>query len=256
VWQAGRKRDGDCAGFTLIETVAALAIASVVIFAMAALLHNIALSFDRGTNRVTAGERLAVAAERLATDIGAAEFVVQKSPNGIAAAFAGGPRRVVFVGVAGDDGPRQAGELQYGQQVVSLSVEASGNIDRIVRRRGAWPGPRTPFLSVALRDEVVLLEGTFDAKLAFARAAPDGALSWVDSWSGEATLPRLVRLTVRDRATGGDLLGGGEFAIRADASPICAAADAGKECLSGTDAGAAAAQSSAPPDQSVPRVPR
>jgi Prokaryotic N-terminal methylation motif len=228
-------------GFTLVEMLAAFAIASAVIFATAALLHNLALSFDRGTSRVAGGERLAVVAERLATDLGSAAFVLQKTSAGPAAAFAGSSTKVVFVGFRGADAVAKRNEPQYGsQQVVSLSVEEADETTKIVRRRAAWPGPRTLFQDVALGDEVVLLEGTFDATFAFARVTAEGALNWVDAWTGERTLPRLVRLKLRDRVSGGDLLGGAEFVIRADAPSPCAVADANVDCLSGLSSGSGA----------------
>ena len=62
-------------GFSLVEVLAALAIASVIIVATGALVHNVALSFDRGTRGVSEGERLILAIERLAADIGSTRFV-------------------------------------------------------------------------------------------------------------------------------------------------------------------------------------
>jgi general secretion pathway protein J len=231
--QPADSSSSDQSGFTLIETIAAFAIGSVVILASAAVLHNVVFSFDRGTSRVANGERLAVAAERLATDIGSAGFVLQKTSANALAAFTGTPTRIVFISLDGADAGLRRDDEQPGQEVVSLTAEAAGDTTQIVRRRAPWPGPRTPFDAVALKDDVILLQGTFDAAFSFARVGSDGALSWVDSWSSEPTLPRLVKLTLRDQATGGDLLGGAEFAIRADAPALCAAADAGLECLSG-----------------------
>jgi len=223
-------------GFTLIEMVAAFAIGSVVIFAAAALLHNMALSFDRGASRVAGGERLAIAAQRLGADIASAAFIFQKTPTGIAPVFSGAPGRVVFISFQRTPGMSRRNDAQFtGQEVVSLSVEAAGDMSQIVRRRGAWPGPRTPLQNVALNDDVVLLEGAFDAAFKFARPTPDGTLNWVDTWGGEPTVPRLIKLAVRDRVSGIDLLGGAEFALRADAPFGCAVADASIDCLSGRD---------------------
>jgi hypothetical protein len=73
--------------------------------------------------------------------------------------------------------------------------------------------------------------------------SPDGAISWSSSWSAEKSLPRLVKLTVRDRASGIDLLGGAEFLIRADASRACAREGANPDCTTnpgGTDPAAPA----------------
>src|SRR5258705_10127394 len=72
--QRNRTRAG-CDGFTLIEVLAALAIASVIIMASTALIHNVALFFDRGTRSVTEAERLMLAVERLAGDFSSARFV-------------------------------------------------------------------------------------------------------------------------------------------------------------------------------------
>ena len=81
------RRSSARAGFTLIELLAALAIGAVIIAAVGALVHNVALTFDRGTRTVSHGERLILAVERLAADIGAARYVVIPGERGATAAF-------------------------------------------------------------------------------------------------------------------------------------------------------------------------
>jgi prepilin-type N-terminal cleavage/methylation domain-containing protein len=65
-----RRRAARQNGFTLVEVLAALAITSVIIAATTALVHNVALYFDKGTRGVGDGERLILAVERLATGTG------------------------------------------------------------------------------------------------------------------------------------------------------------------------------------------
>lgn len=227
-----RSRAG-CDGFTLVEVLAALAIASVIILASTALIHNVALFFDRGTRGATEAERLMLAVERLAGDFGSARFVLRKTDNGPAAAFAAEqasgdrPANVVFVasGHAGS-GSRADDDL------ISLSVEKDGEVNRLVRRRATWPGPRTRFEELAPQDPVVLIEGRLDISFVFGRIMPDGALAWYASWAGERAPPRYVRLMLRDRATGADLLGEADFVVRADAPAACGQADAALACLS------------------------
>src|SRR5437764_7897044 len=83
------RRSSARAGFTLIELLAALAMGAVIIAAVGALVHNVALTFDRGTLTVSNGERLIHAVERLAADIGAARFVVIPDERGPTAAQIG-----------------------------------------------------------------------------------------------------------------------------------------------------------------------
>ena len=212
-------------GFTLLELLAALAIAAVIIAASSALVHNVALRFDQGTRTVSDGERLILAIERLAADIGSARFVLQMSDDRSAQsttplAFVGEPARVVFVGPGG------VAANQSGEEAVSLTIEQEDDVTRLVRRRAAWFGPRTRFEELTFTDPVTLLDGKFLISFAFGQITQNGTLAWSDSWEGQARLPRFVRLNLRDRATGADLLPGTEFVIRADASGGCAQGDA------------------------------
>jgi len=225
-------RDDRRAGFTLIEVLAALAVGSVIIMATAALIHDVARHFDRGTRGAQEAERLMLAVERLAQDFNSARFVGWTTERGTAVAFTGEPAtgdrpaKVVFVGDAGImAGPQ-------GEEVVTLTVEPAGEVMRLVRRRAAWTGPRTRLEEVSPRDAVVLVEGALDIAFVFGRIAPGGALEWSESWIGQTTLPRFVRLILRDRTTGSDLLGEADFVVRADAPPGCGRPDAGASCLS------------------------
>jgi general secretion pathway protein J len=222
-----RARDG----FTLIEVLAAFAIASVIIIATAALIRNVALHFDRGTRGVGEAERLMLAVERLSADFGSARFVSRRTDNGTAVAFigeqAGGdkPAKVVFVGAAGiASGPP-------GDEVVVFTVEQDGSVMRLVRRRAAWPGPRSRFEDVSPQDPVILIEGRFDITFVFGRVTPEHGLAWHSSWIGESVLPRFVRLILRDRATGKDLLGEADFVLRANAPAGCGRPNAAASCL-------------------------
>ena len=97
-------RDDRRAGFTLIEVLAALAIGSVIIMATAALIHDVARHFDRGTRGAQEAERLMLAVERLAQDFNSARFVGWTTEGGPAVAFTGEPAsrdrpaKIMFVG--------------------------------------------------------------------------------------------------------------------------------------------------------------
>jgi hypothetical protein len=219
-------------GFTLIETLAMLAITSVIIVGMATLIHDVARNFDRGTRGASEGERLLLAVERLAQDFGSARFVVWNAENGPAVAFTAerpsddALAKVVFVGSAGVmSGPQ-------GDDVVTLTIEQNDGGIRLVRRRAPWTGSYMRLADAVPRDPVVLIDGNVDIAFVFGRLAPNGGLEWSENWIGQTVLPRFARLLVRDRATGRDLLGEADFTIRADAPAACGRPDAGPTCLS------------------------
>jgi prepilin-type N-terminal cleavage/methylation domain-containing protein len=219
-------------GFTLIEALAALAIASVIIMASTALVHNVALFFDRGTRGATEAERIMLAVERLAGDFGSARFVSHRAADdSIAVAFAaeqadgGRTANISFVGSA------RANSWNHDDELINLAVEKDGDVERLVRRRASWSGSRTRFEDVAFQDPVVLIEGRLDISFLFGRVTPDGALAWYANWAGEAALPRYVRLVLKDRATGADLLGEADFVVRANVSAACGRPEAATACL-------------------------
>jgi type II secretory pathway component PulJ len=225
-----RERTEARSGFTLIEALAMLALTSVIMVGMTALIHDVAKNFDRGTRGVTAGERLLLAVERLAQDFGSARYVVWNSKNGPAVAFMAesnddGLAKVVFVANAGVmSGPQ-------GDEVITLTVERDDSVTRLVRRRTQWMGSRMHAEDAIPADPVVLIEGKVDIALQFAGIGPNGALQWSGSWTGAQALPRFVRLFVRDRASGRDLLGESDFVVRADAPAACGRPDASPGCL-------------------------
>jgi prepilin-type N-terminal cleavage/methylation domain-containing protein len=217
-------------GFTLVEVLAALAITSVIIAGTATLIHQVAFNFDRGAHSMDRAEGLALAADRLAGDFGAARFVVW--PDDHTAAFEGGPAKVSFISAAGV-GAGLPGARAANEELVTLTVEETDGVTRLVRRRAAWPGPQVHFGDLEPGDSVVMIEGRLDAAFAFAALGQDGKLTWSDAWTEKPTLPRLVRLTVHDRDTGADLLPG-EFLIHADAPSTCGQDKADSNCLTGT----------------------
>jgi len=229
-----RRTAGGRRGFSLIEVLAALAIASVIILASTTLIHNVALFFDRGTRGAADAERVMLAVERLASDFGSARFVSRRAQDGSAAiAFAAEqassewPAGISFVGAA-----RTGSGASAESELINLSIEQDGEINRLVRRHAAWPAPRARFEDAALQDSVILLEGRLDISFVFGRATPDGGLSWYANWAGEQVLPRYVRLILRDRATGTDLLGEADFVVRANAPAACGRTEAAVSCLS------------------------
>lgn len=219
-------------GFTLVEVLAALAIISVLIMSTSALMWNVTLYFDRGTRAVSQADRLVLAADRLAADFGAARFAQRLTPSGaMLAAFVGQsaqggrPTKLMFVSAG------SALKSLQGEEVVVLTVEQSDEITRLIRRRAPWLGLRTRFEEIEPKDPVVLMEGRIDVGFTFGKAAPDGALSWQENWSDESMLPRFVRLILRNRETGVDLLGGAEFVVRSNAPPSCVADDSSVKCV-------------------------
>jgi Tfp pilus assembly protein PilV len=219
-------------GFTLIEALAMLAITSVIMVGVTALIHDVSRNFDRGTRGASNGERLLLAVERIAQDFGSARFVLWNSKNGPAVAFTAdassddGSMKVVFVGSAGVmSGPQ-------GDEVVTLTIEQNDDgVTQLVRRRAPWTGSRMRAEDIVPSDPVVLIEGKVDISFQFARIGPNGALEWSESWTRTDALPRFVRLIVRDRASGRDLLSEADFVVRADAPAGCGRPDANPACL-------------------------
>jgi prepilin-type N-terminal cleavage/methylation domain-containing protein len=212
------------AGFTLIESLVTLAITSLVALSAGVLFRDGLFYFDRGTQAVDQTEQFALAVDCLTRDFGAVRFVQREGGDPQKATFiANGAGRVLFV-TGGDKAPGAQGE-----EIVEYSVEQDDKSSLLVRRRAAWPGPRLSLGDADLRDPVVVLKGNFDISFQFAVQDADGEQIWRSEWAGDVGLPGAVRLALRDRESGADLLPDGSFTIWTNAPMAC---DLDEKCLS------------------------
>ena len=180
-------------GFTLIETIVALALMGLVLSALAGITAEWLPNWDRGLGRIQRSEVIGTALQRISADLAAAEYVPANRASR-RPLFDGSELSVMFVRTA--LGPN-AGP---GLEVVRLGETTDRNGLVTVRSRTRFaPLPPASSLSEQLHfsDPVVLLRAPF--RLSFAYAGPDRV--WQNSWREADRLPTMVRLTVRDAQT-------------------------------------------------------
>jgi len=186
------KRDGE-GGFTLIETLVALALTGLVLSALANITSQWLPNWNRGMDRIQRSESVALALQRIGADLAAAEYVPpgreQRRPL-----FEGSELAVTFVRTT--LGPNS----RPGLDVVRIG-ETSDRRDLVtVRTRAPFaPLPQGTSLSeqIQLGDPVVLLRAPL--RLSFSYAGSDRV--WKSSWRDADRLPAAIMLTVRDAAT-------------------------------------------------------
>lgn len=181
-------------GFTLIETLVALALMGLVLSALANLTAQWLPNWNRGLNRIQRSELIGITLQRVADDLAAAQSVPvsrgDKKPF-----FAGSEQSVTFVRTA--LGPNAG----VGLDVVHLGETTDREGLATVRSRTLFrPLPPESTLADQLHfgEPVVLLRAPY--RLSFAYAGEDRA--WKSSWQDSEKLPAKVRLTVRDVSSG------------------------------------------------------
>jgi general secretion pathway protein J len=187
-----KKREGE-GGFTLIETLVALALTGLVLSALANITSQWLPNWNRGMDRIQRSESLGLGLQRIAADLAAAEYVPAnrelRQPL-----FEGSELSVTFVRTA--FGPN----ARPGLEVVRIG-ETTDRQELVSVRSRAPFAPLQPATSLSeqLRfgDPVVLLRAPF--RLSFSYAGPDRV--WKSSWHEADKLPAAIMLTVRDAAT-------------------------------------------------------
>ena len=180
-------------GFTLIETIVALALTGLVLSALASITAQWLPNWNRGVDRIQRSELMGIALQRIGADLAAAEYVPANRESR-RPLFDGTELSVIFVRTA--LGPN-AGP---GLDVVRLGETTERREFITVRSRARFtPLPPASSLSEQLHfgDPVVLLRAPF--RLSFAYAGQDRI--WKNTWRESDTLPAMIRLTVRDAAT-------------------------------------------------------
>jgi general secretion pathway protein J len=214
-----RSRD---AGFTLVETLIATALMTAILAALATVTAQWLPNWNRGFARVQRSEAVALGLERLVADLAAAQFI----PAGRDFAqpvFDGAALSVTFVRPA--FGPNSF----PGLEVIRIAETADERGRAMVRRRAPFvpvvPGvnDRTP---PNFADPVVLIREPYRAS--FSYAGPDQI--WKDTWSNADQLPRLIRVTLRDVASGRILPLSTATTVRVEVSAYCVSAQGGAGC--------------------------
>jgi general secretion pathway protein J len=209
------------AGFTLIEVLMATLLMTVILGALATVTSQWLPNWNRGMARVQRAERLAIGIERIAADLSVAEMM---PINGDAKTplFEGAELSVTFVRTA--VGPN----TRPGLEIIRLIEKADDQGLALVRERA----PFTPMPSdaqIRFADQVVLIRSPFRAT--FSYAGPDQV--WQTAWRGQRLLPDMIRIAVRDVATGQVLAISSATIVHVNAPAECARARDVRECLSG-----------------------
>jgi general secretion pathway protein J len=186
-------KQGGEAGFTLIETLVALALMGLVLSALANITSQWLPNWNRGMERIQRSEAIGLALQRIGADLAAAEYLPpnreQRQPL-----FDGSELSVMFVRTA--LGPN----ARPGLDVVRIGETTDSRGLVTVRSRAPF-GPLQPAPSLSeqiqLGDPVVLLRAPF--RLSFSYAGRDRV--WKSSWHEADRLPAAIMLTVRDAAT-------------------------------------------------------
>jgi general secretion pathway protein J len=216
-------RDGE-AGFSLIETLAALALTGLVLSSLATITAQWLPAWSRGFDRIQRTEMLGLALRRIGDDLAAAEFV-SANREARRPLFEGSELAVTFVRSA--IGPNVA----RGLDVVRIGETANGRDLLVLRSRTRFaPSPvgSPPSDYLHPGDPVVLLGPPF--RLSFAYADRD--LVWKPVWHDANRLPAAIRLTVHDATRGGDATMSSVVAIHINA-PAKGCSEGEKDCAAG-----------------------
>ncbi|MBR0858782.1 PulJ/GspJ family protein [Bradyrhizobium liaoningense] len=175
-------------GFTLFEALIALALMGLIIGALASVTGQWLPSWNRGIIRAQRNEQVAVALDRLATDLSAADYVTRSDNLPL---FRGAEQSVMFVrSVLGPNG-------RPGLEFVRISEINDRSGPALVRMRapfGLLPAGDPRADQVQFTDPVVLLRMPY--RLSFAYAGLDG--KWGGRWLNSGELPASVRFDIRD----------------------------------------------------------
>lgn len=235
-----KQRTGE-GGFTLIESLVALALMGLVLSALANITAQWFPNWNRGLDRIQRSELISIALQRIGDDLAAAEYVPAnrdaKQPF-----FEGSEQSVTFVRTA--LGPNAG----MGLDVVRLAETTDKAGLATARSRAPFrPLPLASSHSEQLRfgEPVLLFRAPF--RLFFAYAGEDGA--WKSSWRDSDKLPAKIRLTVRDTASDRVLTTVTPVHVQSSAEGDCAQPDG--KCDGSTDP-AASSQNGAPGNAAAP----
>lgn len=164
------------AGFSLIEMLAALAIAGAMIAVVSEFAGRAMRNWNRGEQTIAVMEMVTRGVGRLATDLSLVLPMPPPETDGSTVFFAGDPAHIQFVAVTGFGGGSKGVEL------LDIVAVADRDDTLVVRRRGPVAIP------AQLGDPVTLLRGRLQVRFSYSdRAGRRSA-----TWAKKAELPAAV----------------------------------------------------------------
>jgi general secretion pathway protein J len=205
-----RSVKSQCAGFTLVEALAATLLMSLILAALAMITGQWLPNWDRGAARLQRAELLTLGLDRLTDDLASAEFISADVQDKVPI-FAGAEQSVVFVRntLAPNAGP--------GLDVVRIAEIGDASGLAVVRSTASLPTGAADADGLVFSNPVVMLRTPY--RVTFSYAGPDRV--WHDTWQGQAQLPRAVRVLLRDSATSTVLAASTSTPIRAELPARC-----------------------------------
>jgi general secretion pathway protein J len=201
------------AGFTLIEALVATVLMGVVLTSLAAIAGQWLPNWNRGIARAQSSELIGVALDRLVSDVAASQFVTANR-DATGPLFDGTPSALTFVRSA--LGPN----ARPGLEIVRIAEVRDGNAVALVRATAPFMPLRAngnvPILP-PFADPIAMLRSSY--RVSFAFAGPDG--EWKDLWQNESALPAVVRVTLREAATGRPMAVSTAALIHVDMAVAC-----------------------------------
>src|SRR4051812_34863982 len=164
---ASRRGNGR-AGFSLIETLAALAIAGAVFAVIAEFSGRLLLNWNRSETTISVMEMLTRGLGRMGTDLTLALPMSPPGTDGSTTYFTGDPTHLSFVAATG------FGVGDRGVELLNFAMLDNKDDFYLVRQRAPVSNPPSEF-----KDSVVLLHGRMQVRFFFRDR--DGKL--LDSWS-------------------------------------------------------------------------
>jgi general secretion pathway protein J len=192
---------------------------TVILAALATVTAQWLPNWNRGMARVQRAERLAMGLDRIVADLSVAETI---PANGDAKTplFEGSELAVTFLRTA--VGPN----ARPGLEIIRLIEKADSQGLAMVRERAPF-APMPSDAQIRFADQVVLIRSPL--RVSFSYAGPDQV--WQPDWLGKRQLPDMVRVTVRDSATGQVLAVSRAATVHVNAPAECVRAKNPATCL-------------------------
>lgn len=201
-------------GFTLLEVLVGLLIATMILTGLTAAASAINRGWQNGTAAALRQDMFDRALDVIAGDVARIERVVAPGDKPERYLFHGSASEMAYVLV---DRPYPTASQPY---VVRLAFVGEGRGQRLIRARASFNPETGDFATVSWSDEVILVEGGYSVGFSY-RAAKAGIGQWSDAWTLPNRMPEEVRIEIRAPQTGEMAVPPIVVGLKIGAEPVC-----------------------------------